>query len=492
MADEMFGPYRLEQLLRRSETGELWQATDTARGRSVALKLLPPGLASDPEFQARFRRECALAAQLDEPHIIPIHGFGEIDGRPFVDMRFVRGVDLARLIAGRGPLPPADTVIMTAQVAAALDAAHAAGLVHGDIRPVNVLVVTGSEEHGELVCNSDFSGARPLNACTARPMAGAMVGSVEYTAPERLLHGRADHRVDVYALGCLLYEAMTARKPFPGEGLPAMIQAHLNEAPPRPSHYAPGVSEALDRVVATAMAKDPDHRYGSAGALAAAARDALGPIAVKSEARRSGKTGERGDRCENTVDFATVPGLRVNCAPTPPQDLPSADPSNRMRQPGRSALAGAVALLLAAGIGVLALDQERSGSGPQALDTTTAATARPTKAPAGPVATAVGQAERTLVGHAGTVCAVATAQLDGRPVVVSGSWDKTVRAWDLASGAPIGSPFAGHTDLVLAVATTQLNGRPVVVSGGKDNTVRVSDLATGTPIGSTLTGHTDT
>ena len=132
---EEFGPYRLEHLIGRGGMGEVHRAWDTRRGRTVALKRLPAPLAGDPEFQARFRRESALAAQLSEPHIIPIHDFGEINGTLFIDMRLVEGTDLASVIKSEGPVAPRRAIGILAQVAAALDAAHAAGLVHRDVKP---------------------------------------------------------------------------------------------------------------------------------------------------------------------------------------------------------------------------------------------------------------------------------------------------------------------------------------------------------------------
>jgi WD40 repeat protein len=482
VTDEMFGPYRLERLLGRGGTGEVWQATDTVRGRSVALTRLPVGWAADPEFRARFRSEAAAAARLHEPHIVPIRDHGEIDGRLFVATQPVEGADLATLLAEDGPLTPADAVDVTTQVAAALDAAHAAGAVHRDIRPANLLVTTDDG----FVHVSDFGVAGSLRGGGASlTAAGTTVDSLQYMAPEWLLHGGGDHRVDVYALGCVLYEALTARKPFPAERLTTLIQAHLNAPPPRASQYGPDVPAALDEVIATALAKDPDHRYRSAGDLAAAARAALEPAAVGSAATLGmpwapGRTGD------DLADAPTVPGLRL--PPPPPPDPVPAGPGPADRTGGRRrfALAGVVVLLLAAGLGIVSFDQTRT-TGVAAPAGTTAASAAPTPPPAAP-----GPVELRLVGHTGTVSAVTTAQLNGRPVAVSGSWDKTLRVWDLATGTPVGAPFTGHTNLVLGVATAQLDGRPVAISAGKDNTVRVWDLATGAPVGTPFTGHTDT
>ena len=493
VTDEMFGPYRLERLVSRSGIGEVWEATDTVRGRSVAIKRLPVGWA-DGELQARFRSELALAVQLDEPHIIPIHDFGEIDGHLFVDMGLVGGTDLARLLAEHGPLTPARAVEVMTQVSAALDAAHAAGLVHRDIRPANLVVTagTGGGKAGvpgaEFVYVSDFGIAGPLSGSRASSgAAGTAVGSLEYMAPECLLHGHGDHRVDIYALGCVLYEAMTARKPFPCDRLTATIQAHLNTAPPRASQYRPDVPLALDQVIATAMAKEPARRYRSAGDLAAAARAAL-DMAIVSPAVALGMPSSPGRKVRGIIDQPTVPGLRLHPPPEPTAP-PNPVSSSRAQGRRRFALSGVVVLLLVVGFGVVSLNQGRNGSTgvgvPSETATVTGLAGRP------PIAAIPRPTELSLVGHTGTVCAVATADLKGRPVAVTGSWDKTVRVWDLATGAPIGHPFTGHTDLVLGVATAEVNGHSVVISAGKDNSVRVWDLATGAPIGHPLTGHTD-
>ncbi len=273
---EEFGPYRLEHLLGRGGMGEVHRAYDRARGRTVALKRLPAALAGDPEYQARFRRESALAAQLSEPHIIPIHDFGEIEGRLYIDMRLVDGVDLASVIRAEGPMAPRRAVGILAQVGGALDAAHAAGLVHRDVKPSNVLVCGRDED--EFAYLIDFGIARAAAGATSGPaltLTGATLGTLDYMAPERFESRPVDGRADVYSLACMLFELLTGAPPFHGRTPVGMIHAHTSLDPPRPSARRPGLPPGLDGVAARGMAKRPEHRYPSAGALVAAARAVL-------------------------------------------------------------------------------------------------------------------------------------------------------------------------------------------------------------------------
>ena len=270
MSDQ-FGPYQLRELIGRGGMGEVFRAFDTRRNRIVALKRLTADLADDADFTSRFRRESELVAQMREPHVIPIHDFGEIEGRLFIDMRLVEGVDLGTVLEREGPMAPARAVDIIGQVARALDAAHRDGLVHRDVKPSNVLI---DHEGGddEFVYLIDFGIARGAGN-TNLTASGAVMGTAAYMSPERF-EGKGDHRVDIYALGCVLYETLTGTVPFPGELLTQMY-AHLHNAPPRPSARRPGVPPGLDRVIERAMAKDPEQRFGRAGELVAAARQAL-------------------------------------------------------------------------------------------------------------------------------------------------------------------------------------------------------------------------
>jgi serine/threonine kinase PknH len=264
-----FGRYRLVELLGRGGMGEVWRAHDTETDRIVAIKLLPASLSADEEFQHRFRREAHAAARLNNPHVIPIHHYGEIDGQLYVDMRFIEGRDLQTVLAD-GPLDPARTVRIIEQVARALHAAHKVGLLHRDIKPSNILL--DDDDFAYLI---DFGIARSIDE-TRMTKSGYTIGTFQYIAPERLDTGtEEDARVDIYSLACVLYECLTGQPPFPGDSMAHLVTAHLNTPPPRPSIAQPNVPSQVDDVIATGMAKDPNHRYSTTIELAKAARDAI-------------------------------------------------------------------------------------------------------------------------------------------------------------------------------------------------------------------------
>ncbi len=268
-----FGHYRMEGLIARGGMGEVHRAYDTQHDRVVAVKLLNAHLVDDDAFRRRFIREARAAARLREPHVIPIHAYGEIDGRLYLDMRLVEGDDVSTVLARHGFLAPPAAVDLVVQVAGALDAAHAEGLVHRDVKPSNVLLDAGGFAY--LV---DFGIARSMAAGSAITGTGVPVGTVAYMAPERFQpDGVVDHRADVYSLACLLYQCLTGSAPFPDENPLALMQAHLHREPPRLTDRRPDLPRAFDHVIATGMAKHPGDRYETAGALAVAARHALAP-----------------------------------------------------------------------------------------------------------------------------------------------------------------------------------------------------------------------
>jgi tRNA A-37 threonylcarbamoyl transferase component Bud32 len=283
--EEHFGPYRVLGVLGNGGMGRVLRAHDAEHERDVALKVLHPQWAQDESYRGRFRREAQIAARLNEPHVIPIHRFGEIDGQLFLDMRLVEGENLDSLLRRGGPMDPARAVDLIGQVARALDAAHAGGLVHRDVKPSNVLLVRRADR-ADLVTSAagedfaylaDFGIARVADEGTgpALTATGTAVGSTEYMAPERFGPNPPDARSDVYSLACVLFELLTGRRPFPvGEPLAAMY-AHLHEEPVPPSRLLATLPVALDGVVLRGLAKDPAERWQTAGQLAAAARAAL-------------------------------------------------------------------------------------------------------------------------------------------------------------------------------------------------------------------------
>ncbi len=265
-----FGPYQLVRLLGHGGMGEVYLAEDTRKRRMVALKLISQHFSGNPVFRARMQREADAAGRLTEPHVVPIHDYGEIDGKFYVEMRLIDGTDLSTLLKRSGPLNPARAVAIVSQIAAALDAAHASGVTHRDVKPENILV-TGND-FAYLV---DFGIARAA-ADPALTQTGLAMGTYSYMAPERFSGNDVTYRADVYSLACVLAECLTGAPPFATDSVERAVAAHLTEPPPRPSQLRPGrVPVAFDQVIATGMAKNPEERYRTAGDLAAAAHEAL-------------------------------------------------------------------------------------------------------------------------------------------------------------------------------------------------------------------------
>jgi serine/threonine protein kinase len=333
----MFGPYELQSVLGVGGMGEVYRAYDTAKDRTVAVKLLRTEMSADAAFQERFRRESRIAARLQEPHVIPVHDFGEINGVLYIDMRLVEGDNVHKVLRQQGPMDPARAVAVVGQVAAALDAAHESGLVHRDVKPENVLLT--ANDFAYLV---DF-GIAHLGGDRGLTSAGAAIGSCAYMAPERFTGGRVGPAADVYSLACLLYECLTATPPFPTSELSQLMGAHIMSPPPRPSVVRPGIGPAFDAVVARGMAKQPEHRFTSAGDLARAASAAA-----------------------TAAQVATL----VNPMPQPPPQSPpppQTPPARRGFGPGQWVLAGAVFGVFAGLLGLvlwLVLGQNRTAEVP--------------------------------------------------------------------------------------------------------------------------------
>ncbi len=375
---------RIEAVAGRGGMGVIYRATEVGLGRPVALKLIAPDRAADEGFRDRFARESRLTASLDHPNVIPIYAAGEEDGRLYLVMRYVAGTDLQAALAARGRLEPADAVAIIGQVAAALDAAHATGLVHRDVKPANVLL--GGEPGAEHVYLSDFGIVRAPAGDTKLTDSGDWVGTVDFMAPEQLQGQRTDARTDVYGLGGVLHTALTGAVPYPRDTAPATMLAHMTEAPPRPSEHSERAAD-LDRVVARAMAKDPQARYPSAGDLAQAAAAALdgdapmraersvarGPAAPEVGSLADSDRAAAGDRppasppqagrataATAVVDPAVAP---TAVAPPRPASPAEAHPPRRGRRVAALALA---VLLVALGVATIggAFDSGGAARGP--------------------------------------------------------------------------------------------------------------------------------
>ena len=357
----VFAGHRIEDVAGRGGMGVVYRASQLALDRTVALKVIAPGLLDEDTMRARFVRESKVAASIDHPNVIPIYYAGEEDGVAYIAMRYVPGDDIRSLVRRDGKLAPERAARLTAQIGAALDAAHAAGLVHRDIKPANVLL--GPEDHVYL---TDFGLTKHALSTAGATKPGHWVGTLDYVSPEQIRGDRVDARADVYALGCLLYYTLTGDVPYARDGDEAKLWAHLNDPPPKPSAH--GVSRAFDDVIGRALAKDPDARYPSAGDLGRAALAAAAGTAPSQEERLVA-TGAAAP-----VESPTISAARP--APEPAEVEPEEAQTVVLKRARRPALFS-LALLAAAGIGVAAAVALGGDDKPPATPTPT-----PTVAPA--------------------------------------------------------------------------------------------------------------
>jgi serine/threonine-protein kinase len=306
----MFGPYQLKRALGRGGMGEVYEAEHTVKGWTVALKLMSESVSSDPVFRERMRREARITGRLQEPHVVPIHDYGEIDGQMFLEMRLIEGTDLDTLLKRFGSLSPPRAVAILTQIASALDAAHAAGVTHRDVKPPNILVTR--DDFAYLV---DF-GIASANTDEKLTQFGTAVGTWKYMAPERFSNDPVDYRADIYSLACVLYECLTGSPPYASDSAGVLVTAHLMEPIPQPSAKRAGVPRAFDAVIARGMAKKPQDRYASAGDLARAAHEAL----TNPEQTQAVNILRRSEE-------ATLPHLKAAIPPAPSPAKPAADPA---------------------------------------------------------------------------------------------------------------------------------------------------------------------
>jgi streptogramin lyase len=271
---DLFAGCVLEATLGQGGMGIVYRAYDVTLRRQLALKVIAAQYASDPTYRDRFLREARLAAQIEHPNLLRVYRAGECDGRLYLAMRLIEGTDLREWLQRVGRLPLDELGPLIAAVGAALDAAHARGLVHRDVKPANVLVAEGPRRRVFL---SDFGLAMDTREARTLTQSGQRVGTVAYMAPEQIRGEMVDARTDVYALGGVLHQCLTGRPPYPRTHELDALAAHLNDPAPRPSLALPGIPRAFDRIVARALAKDPDQRFGSAGELAEAVQAAVRP-----------------------------------------------------------------------------------------------------------------------------------------------------------------------------------------------------------------------
>ena len=273
------GGYRIERVIGRGGMSVVYLAEHVRLGRRVALKLLATELADSERFRDRFLRESKLAASIDHPNIIPIYDADEADGTLFIAMRYVEGTDLKELIRSEGRLDAGRTAAIVGQVASALDAAHALGLVHRDVKPSNVLLTP--DDH---VYVSDFGLTKRALSVSGLTATGQLVGTIDYVAPEHIKGDAVDRRADVYSLGCMVFECLSGHAPYPRDLEVGVLWAHVEEPPPSVTQERPDLPPEVDAVVASAMAKDPEARTTTAGEVAAGLRAALRIEAPSGEA----------------------------------------------------------------------------------------------------------------------------------------------------------------------------------------------------------------
>ncbi|MGB6038432.1 MAG: protein kinase [Gordonia sp. (in: high G+C Gram-positive bacteria)] len=357
--DNRLGDYRLDSILGRGGMGVVYRATDTRRGRVVALKLLPAHLAKDASYRSRFERESRIAAALGDPHIVPIHDWGEIDGTLFLDMRLVDGESLGDRFreALRIGSPPSlnETVAVIEQIASALDHAHAAGLVHRDVKPDNILI-----DSSGFAYLTDFGIAQSLGdpRLTAT---GTTIGSIAYMAPERFSNVPIDGGVDVYSLACILFEGITGRPPFGTGDYALTMRGHLFDA-------IPTTATSLDEVISRGLAKAPGDRYSTARAFAAAARAAIDGQAPEWQPTQQAPAHYRVSERPPKFPLAPPHQPTIPAPSPPPPPMMMSSGSSRSRRGGRfGAIVVAATIFVVAAVAgtILAL---RSSYGPTAED----------------------------------------------------------------------------------------------------------------------------
>jgi|SRR5215207_401045 len=328
-----FAGYRIEALLGRGGMSVVYRAENARLGNKVALKLLAESLADDESFRERFVRESRTAAKLNHPNIVTIYDAGDSEGVLYIAMRWVEE-DLKAHLRREGPLAPDHALAVAAQVGSALDAAHARGLLHRDVKPANILLEPGEPGAPPIAYLADFGLTKHLESRSGITASGQFVGTIDYMSPEQIEGREVDSRTDIYSLGCVVFESLAGGTPFRRETDVAVLWAHMREEPPLLSEVRPDLPRELDGVLAKAMAKSPEDRYGTCRDLVADLRQALGAAAVETYAGRT---------------VAEIGGKPLPTAPAP-----TALQSVSRPRPRRLRLGEALAAISALALGVVA------------------------------------------------------------------------------------------------------------------------------------------
>ncbi|MDX6668054.1 MAG: hypothetical protein QOK04_1434 [Solirubrobacteraceae bacterium] len=342
--------YRIEEIAGRGGMGVVYRATQLSLGRPVALKLIAGELAEDPAFRERFKRESRVAALIDHPNVIPVYEAGEDDGLLFITMRYVDGTDLRTMIGRDGSIEPHRAAAIVRQTGAGLDAAHAQGLVHRDVKPANILITHDGDEHVYL---TDFGLTKQVSGSAGLTRSGQFVGTLDYMPPEQIEGRNVDARSDVYALGCVLFHAVTGAVPYVRDSEVSKMWAHINDPPPVATEVRADVPAELDGVIQRAMAKDPDERYPSAGDLGRAAAAAVEgtPLSVPEVSVAQGIAASGADTTRLAVPTVASP----TAAGAEPTAAAARSTVAAPTVPPKSRRAGARLALLAVPVAVLAV-----------------------------------------------------------------------------------------------------------------------------------------
>jgi hypothetical protein len=415
-AGDRLGEFTILRAIGEGGMGVVYLARDERLDRQVALKVIAPQLAHDPEFQKRFETEARSAAAIDHPNAVAVYSAGALDGELYMAMRYVEGTDLRHLLAERGALEPAQAVAILADVAAALDAAHAAGLVHRDVKPGNVLLADEPEPQSAYL--TDFGLTRGQHGGSEQLTGtGQWIGTLDYVAPEQMSNERVDARTDVYALGCVFFEMLAGAVPFGGNDL-QKIFAKANQAIPS----LPGGRGEFDPVISRATDRDPGKRYRSAGDLARAATAALeGSEPQLTERGVATGAAAAGMLEAAPIEAATAPTRIAPRRPAPPTRRMPSEPLPRQRD-GSGARTAAIiggALVLAAGLIAGALIFNGKGGGDSRTVVNRATT---TVAETAPVPEA---SKEAATSSAAAASAPSEFQTTGYSVAIPAGWTQT-------------------------------------------------------------------